>query len=221
MTYPSFNLPTDIPNVPEELDWRADLNHPENHFAHRFHPSTTVGASMFSATHLLYNDREQHPSTPQNPNILMPSAATHLNLHDLDLGTIRFLVEDTSTMRSLAEESISPRHNSTSTTILASTPTEEEPSQTNTNTKRRPQGKLPSDRVETRKPKKEEVRGSFHCYWKDCKYGRVFSRKGVLMRHIETQHVFPRSIDCPVCGRFFSRKDNMTEHLGRIHHKRI
>lgn len=156
MAYSSFNLPTDIPNVPKELDWRATLHHPENRFAHRFHPSTTAEASIFSANNLLYNGIAQDPFTPQHPNFLMPSAPTHLNLHDLDLNAIRYLVEDTSTMESLAKVSISPRHNSTSTTTTTpASPTKEEPSQMNANTKRRPKGRMPSDRVQTRKPKKE------------------------------------------------------------------
>ena len=41
------------------------------------------------------------------------------------------------------------------------------------------------------------------------------------MRHIETQHVSPHSIECPVCGKRFSRRDNMTEHLGRVHSQRL
>lgn len=59
--------------------------------------------------------------------------------------------------------------------------------------------------------------GYFLCDWKDCAYSGIFSSKGALMRHIDTQHVAPRSVDCPKCDKLFSRKDNMTEHLGRVH----
>ena len=62
--------------------------------------------------------------------------------------------------------------------------------------------------------------GSFQCCWKDCKYRGTFTRKGLLMRHVETQYVTPRAFDCTICGKSFSRKDNMREHLGRVHLER-
>lgn len=153
MAYSSFNLPTDLPNVPEELDWRVVLSHPENNFIHRFHPSMTADTSMFSGNHLLYNGIAQHPSTPQHPDFVMPRAPTHLNLHEFDQHTINFPAEDTGIRNCSARDST--RHSPISTTILASPPTEDEPSQINTNTKRHPQGRVPSDCVQTYKPKKE------------------------------------------------------------------
>lgn len=155
MAYSSFNPPTDIPNVPEELDWRVVLSHPENHFAHRFHPSMTAETSMSSGNHLLCNGIAQHPSTPQHPDFVMPRAPTHLDLHELDQHSINFPVEHTGIRNYSVNESTSPRHNPISTTILASPSTEYEPAQINTNTKRRPQDRVPSDCVQTYKPKKE------------------------------------------------------------------
>lgn len=63
--------------------------------------------------------------------------------------------------------------------------------------------------------------GSFECHWIDCNHRGAFSGESVLMRHIKTQHVNPRSIDCPSCGKSFNRKDNMMEHLGRAHREYI
>ncbi|KAJ5697579.1 hypothetical protein N7488_011263 [Penicillium malachiteum] len=61
--------------------------------------------------------------------------------------------------------------------------------------------------------------GPFKCKWEDCRYPGVFARKAVLMRHIETQHVTPKSFECPdkLCDRSFNRKDNMEEHWRRVH----
>ncbi|KAJ5357581.1 hypothetical protein N7541_004739, partial [Penicillium brevicompactum] len=69
-------------------------------------------------------------------------------------------------------------------------------------------------------PSRRSRRNHFQCLWRGCNYPGVFSRKGVLMRHIETQHVDPHSFDCHKCDRTFSRKDNMMEHIGRVHKKR-
>jgi hypothetical protein len=45
----------------------------------------------------------------------------------------------------------------------------------------------------------------------------MFSRKGVLMRHIEMQHVNPRSFKCPWCNHATSRRENMKAHRQAIH----
>ncbi|KAJ5817515.1 hypothetical protein N7447_007523 [Penicillium robsamsonii] len=74
------------------------------------------------------------------------------------------------------------------------------------------------NRIRGRQPNKQENGdGPFECNWISCKHRRPFSCERVLMRHIKTQHVKPRSIDCPRCPLSFNRKDNMKEHLGRVH----
>ncbi|KAJ5636749.1 Zinc finger C2H2 [Penicillium longicatenatum] len=63
---------------------------------------------------------------------------------------------------------------------------------------------------------------SLVCKWENCRKP-PFQSKGALMRHINTQHVAPRSFKCPdqSCDRFFSRKDNMEEHVRRVHWIRV
>ncbi|KAJ5520146.1 hypothetical protein N7463_000599 [Penicillium fimorum] len=69
------------------------------------------------------------------------------------------------------------------------------------------------------KIKDSESYGTFRCEWKDCRYDRLFSRKGVLMRHIETQHVNPRAFKCPDprCDHASSRRENLKAHRQSIH----
>ena len=43
------------------------------------------------------------------------------------------------------------------------------------------------------------------------------SRKGVLMRHVETQHVSPRAFKCPSRDHAASRKENLRAHPQSIH----
>jgi hypothetical protein len=64
---------------------------------------------------------------------------------------------------------------------------------------------------------------SFECGWKNCKRPRPFKNKGTLMRHIKTQHVDMREIECPVlrCGRVFNRKDKMDDHVYRVHRSQL
>lgn len=181
MAYSSFNLPTDIPNVPEELDWRVVLNHPENHFAHQFHPSMSAETSMLAGNHLLCNGIAQHPFTPQRPNFVMPHAPTHLNLHELDQHTVNFPVEDTGIMNCSAKESTSPIHNPISTPILVlvSSPTEYEPSQINTNTKRCPL--IASKRTNQKRSEQSTIQAKsqaipYHCCANDVIY---FSEKSI------------------------------------------
>lgn len=57
------------------------------------------------------------------------------------------------------------------------------------------------------------------CGWKNCENPGPFTRKAVLMRHIDTQHISPRDFVCSfeLCGKSFNRKDNLDEHLRRVH----
>ncbi|KAJ5970681.1 uncharacterized protein N7479_000599 [Penicillium vulpinum] len=70
------------------------------------------------------------------------------------------------------------------------------------------------------KIKNNEHYGTWICPWKDCKQnGRPFSRKGVLKRHIDTQHVNPRAFKCPHarCTHASSRRENLKAHRQSIH----
>ncbi|KAJ6085654.1 hypothetical protein N7499_005283 [Penicillium canescens] len=62
-----------------------------------------------------------------------------------------------------------------------------------------------------------DLYGTFKCEWVGCTYDRFFSRKGVLMRHIETQHVSPGAFKCPSCDHAASRKENLRAHRQSIH----
>jgi hypothetical protein len=57
------------------------------------------------------------------------------------------------------------------------------------------------------------------CHWPGCRYAGSFSKKGQLTRHVKTQHISPKSFGCsePGCGKAFHRKDNLGEHIRRIH----
>ena len=43
------------------------------------------------------------------------------------------------------------------------------------------------------------------------------------MRHIKTQHVDVRSIECPVqeCDKTFGRRDKMKDHVFRVHRDQL
>ncbi|KAH8427491.1 uncharacterized protein LDX57_005204 [Aspergillus melleus] len=55
------------------------------------------------------------------------------------------------------------------------------------------------------------------CDWADCTYTGTFSCKAELKRHVETQHIYPGSHECPEpkCDRAFKRRDNLKEHVRR------
>ncbi|KAL2867397.1 uncharacterized protein BJX67DRAFT_353033 [Aspergillus lucknowensis] len=57
------------------------------------------------------------------------------------------------------------------------------------------------------------------CPWAGCNYTGTFSREAELRRHIDTQHRFPKSFKCQAhgCEKAFNRKDNLAEHLRRVH----
>ncbi|KAJ5800973.1 transcriptional regulator family: C2H2 zinc finger [Penicillium psychrosexuale] len=63
--------------------------------------------------------------------------------------------------------------------------------------------------------------GTFECKWEGCRYDRLFSRKGVLMRHIETQHVTPRAFECPSCDHASSRRENLKAHRQAVHRESL
>ncbi|OJJ34612.1 hypothetical protein ASPWEDRAFT_42586 [Aspergillus wentii DTO 134E9] len=57
------------------------------------------------------------------------------------------------------------------------------------------------------------------CEWKNCNYAGSFRRPAELMRHVQTKHISPRSYKCwkGECKAKFNRKDNLEEHLRRVH----
>ncbi|KAJ5715418.1 uncharacterized protein N7483_012599 [Penicillium malachiteum] len=63
------------------------------------------------------------------------------------------------------------------------------------------------------------LHSGFRCEWKGCRYTGAFGRKFELKRHVETQHIFPNSFECPDprCRKPYNRKDNLEEHLRRVH----
>ncbi|KAJ5934215.1 hypothetical protein N7466_003762 [Penicillium verhagenii] len=72
--------------------------------------------------------------------------------------------------------------------------------------------------IHDRQHNNRESTTTFICKWDNCRKPS-FQSKGSLMRHIDTQHVAPRSFKCSEesCNRFFGRKDNMEEHVRRVH----
>ncbi|KAJ5780507.1 hypothetical protein N7457_005667 [Penicillium paradoxum] len=78
--------------------------------------------------------------------------------------------------------------------------------------------KLPCrSRGRASKKKRNDNYGTFKCEWKGCTYDRLFSRKGVLRRHIETQHLNPGAFKCPWCDHASSRRENLKAHRQAIH----
>ncbi|KAL2867395.1 uncharacterized protein BJX67DRAFT_85162 [Aspergillus lucknowensis] len=77
----------------------------------------------------------------------------------------------------------------------------------------------PSHRVS--KPSQQSTRpaSAIKCEWRGCKYTGTFSRPAQLKRHVDTQHISRSSFACsmPGCERVFHRKDNLAEHLRRVH----
>ncbi|KAJ5930994.1 hypothetical protein N7466_006487 [Penicillium verhagenii] len=60
---------------------------------------------------------------------------------------------------------------------------------------------------------------TYRCLWQGCRYTGTFRRSAELRRHVDTQHIAPKSYICPVsdCGRPYNRGDNLNEHLRRAH----
>ncbi|CAG8400106.1 unnamed protein product [Penicillium salamii] len=75
------------------------------------------------------------------------------------------------------------------------------------------------------KHKKSENKdyGTYRCEYEGCTYDRFFSRKGVLKRHIQTQHLYPRAFKCPhpPCEHASSRRENMKAHRQSVHKETV
>ncbi|KAL3487892.1 hypothetical protein BJX62DRAFT_240617 [Aspergillus germanicus] len=61
------------------------------------------------------------------------------------------------------------------------------------------------------------------CKWEGCDYSGGFRRTHDLKRHVLTQHIEPRSHECPEygCGMSFNRRDNLRWHLRRVHQRNV
>lgn len=68
-------------------------------------------------------------------------------------------------------------------------------------------------------PKEAALAATFKCKWEGCKYSGYFTRETELVRHVKCVHISPRSYLCPVagCRKVCNRKDNLDEHLRRLH----
>ncbi|OQD65752.1 hypothetical protein PENPOL_c005G02259 [Penicillium polonicum] len=55
----------------------------------------------------------------------------------------------------------------------------------------------------------------FRCTWPGCT--STLGAKRSLTRHIEEKHVHPSAFPCRICQKTFSRKDNLKNHMRRIH----
>ncbi|CEL08219.1 hypothetical protein ASPCAL11370 [Aspergillus calidoustus] len=75
-----------------------------------------------------------------------------------------------------------------------------------------------AQRVHAATPRTDPPR-AFICEWRGCTYTGTFSQLAQLRRHVDTQHVNPRSFVCliPGCDKVFNRKDNLRMHLRQIH----
>ncbi|KAJ5780508.1 hypothetical protein N7457_005668 [Penicillium paradoxum] len=182
-------------------------------------PSMLTRPSLSLDNHLSYNPL-QHSAAPIHPSYPMTLAPHHLERNPFDQIPTQYPSFEINGLNepTTVGGHVSSEYSTTCNTPSASTPSMQEAP--------RPRASdyevhTPGEGGRTHRPKVENLHGSYQCEWKDCTYRGSFSRKGVLMRHIETQHVSPRSFNCHICDRRFSRKDNMVEHLGRVHLERV
>ncbi|KAJ5154536.1 uncharacterized protein N7500_009975 [Penicillium coprophilum] len=219
-------------------NWSPDhlhLKQPEALFMPRS-PALSITARTPVTRPLAYNYQLQLPFTqsPSTPTALGAMLSPTPSSSYLDPGTIKHSVNNHSPRSVPAPAlgtvpALSPASNydtgyssswddlPVSTPIIQETLESDEASNELSQNKRsrtlRGGGKI--------KARDSESYGTFKCEWKGCRYDRLFSRKGVLMRHIETQHVTPGAFKCPDpgCGRAFNRRENLKAHRQTIHHE--
>ncbi|KAJ5488366.1 hypothetical protein N7453_011820 [Penicillium expansum] len=206
MAFPSYNISLDDSSPSYGPEWDTSGYKGPQVSPTRPFSTFLVTESSMSPNRALYNHHMQYSSAPLDRNFLLPAAWSDQDLYRPTQYDIR---------HSLSEENGAAKSLSMDGVILGpDTAAFVDSSSFNYSAQEIPQ---PKDNAGRRGARKQ----SPGCNWKDCPYPGMFSRKGVLMRHIETQHVNPRSFGCPKCDRLFSRKDNMTEHLGRVHLERV
>ncbi|KAJ5372572.1 hypothetical protein N7517_004578 [Penicillium concentricum] len=233
-TIPEAALPWS--NVELE-NWSTEYLHLKQPEALFIPPSSglSITTRMPTARPLPHNYQLQLPSTqfPSTPvafgTMLSPTPSSSY----LDTGTIKQPINNYSP-RSIPAPAIgivpalSPASNydagcpspwddlPVSTPIIQETLESDEASKELSRTKRTYRSRRRGSKI---KDRDSESYGTFKCEWKDCQYDRLFSRKGVLMRHIETQHVNPRAFKCPNprCNHASSRRENLKAHRQSVH----
>ncbi|KGO72469.1 Zinc finger, C2H2 [Penicillium italicum] len=189
--------------------------------------SILADPSIACADPLRYTYHIQYPTPSVAPSFAVSSASTS-TCSDLCHFNHRFgyqsLIENNGAATApegRATGHLGPRHDMACTNVPASTSFAQRTSLVKASSNSHANGKRASGRNQGRQQKQKTRQQSFKCHWNDCTYRNAFSGKPALMRHIDTQHVSPRSFDCPSCAMSFNRKDNLTEHLGRVHWERV
>ncbi|CAP85668.1 hypothetical protein EN45_058320 [Penicillium chrysogenum] len=222
MAGPPHHVPLSASGTPGQDESTRDLYLPYGYAAHQYPPSLAAEPSTFSENHLLYNTLMQHSSAPVHLSYSMPFSSAHGTFNPASHNMAHHPSSENNTPSDPSTMGyISSGYSTACTTPLGSgrsSPSMQEIPQSSVS---RPEVPTICGRGRAHRPKHDELYGMYQCNWKDCKYRGMFSRKGVLMRHIETQHVAPHSFDCPVCGKLFCRRDNMTEHLGKVQCQRV
>ncbi|CAP80442.1 hypothetical protein E8E15_010240 [Penicillium rubens] len=225
MASPSCNTHFDHLQMPDGYDWTIqDFNYSQ--FDHLvYQPSTSILAepSIASADPLLCTDAIQYPF----PSFALSSAkssaspSTCSDLSRFNHNAIHHSpIDKDYAATAPATGYFGPRHDIACNNLPPHSLSVQRASQLKNTSNSYAKGKRASGRNQGRQQKQEKAQWSFQCHWKDCTYRDTFSGKPALMRHIDTQHVNPRSFYCPSCPMSFNRKDNMTEHRGRVHWER-
>ncbi|KAJ6128698.1 hypothetical protein N7471_009915 [Penicillium samsonianum] len=225
MASPSSNTHFDPLEVPDGYDWTIrDFSYSQ--FAPLVIQSTSILAepSIAPADPLPYTYPIQYTIASVGPSFAVSSASpsTCSDLCCFNKNAIRqSLIENDCAATGPATGYLGARHDTGCTNLPASTSSVQMTSQVKTGSDSYVKGKRASGRNQGRQQRQKKPHRSFQCHWKDCTYRDPFSGKPALLRHIDTQHITPRSFDCPSCNKSFNRKDNMTEHLGRVHWERV
>ncbi|KAJ6184803.1 hypothetical protein N7519_006104 [Penicillium mononematosum] len=178
-----------------------------------------TAAQPFSTEYSFCDPRIQHDAALFHANFTWPSTIDPVNLEDMDNNTMQgFFAQLNSTAEGPGTDYHCLVGNNVAVPCLGSTSSAQQPTPPKDSGIPTARGHRNRSR---RTNKQEDPYGSFECRWIDCKHPGPFCHGSVLMRHIKTQHVNPRSIDCPRCKKTFNRKDNMKEHLGRVHREYI
>ncbi|KAJ9491997.1 hypothetical protein VN97_g1221 [Penicillium thymicola] len=178
-----------------------------------------TAAKQSSTEYSFYGPDVQHASSLLDPNFTLPSNLGLLDLDYIDQGTMQgFFPRWNSTTEGMATDYHRLAESIVQVSSLDSPSSAKQPSSPKGNDIPTTQGNRTRGR---RANKQEDYHGSFECHWIDCTHRHAFSCESVLIRHIRTQHINPSSINCPRCDKSFNRKNNMKEHVGRIHREYI